>query len=309
VKSGFQVKPESVVQVTQGGNLLVVTEPRNNVDSVKITDGSGRITELVNTNGETFSLSGIAPGVYTLDVIVNQPNSNNRAAYETILVILQPGQAPQNPTQIIQKVKVVTDVSITFEDDDGKDRNRDRDPCKKWKSYGDACQPIKKGKCEQGSVKLFGACFDTDVILDHDTEEDCQKDPLCREYREKYPDKPKPKIPICGEHKPGELCRDEIDDCFDESGCPGWEEVTPKEEEGKICQDYEGNPCVEQNPIEDPTIPEEPPITTDPIYPDESEVENPDETEEVTEEVAEEVEEEEVTEKAGNEESSEESAE
>ena len=38
MKSGFQVKPESVVQVTQGGNLLVVTEPRNNVDNVKITD-------------------------------------------------------------------------------------------------------------------------------------------------------------------------------------------------------------------------------------------------------------------------------
>jgi hypothetical protein len=73
VKSGFQVKPESVVQVTKDGNLLVVTEPRNNLDNVKITDGSGRITDLVNTNDDTFSLSGIAPGVYTLDVIANIP--------------------------------------------------------------------------------------------------------------------------------------------------------------------------------------------------------------------------------------------
>jgi hypothetical protein len=110
VKSGFQVKPESVVQVTQGGNLLVVTEPRNNVDNVKVTDGGGKITELVNTNGDTFSLSGIAPGAYTLDVIANIPNTDDRAAYETILVILSPGQQPLDPTQIIQKVKIVTDV-------------------------------------------------------------------------------------------------------------------------------------------------------------------------------------------------------
>jgi hypothetical protein len=277
VKSGFQVKPESVVQVTQDGNLLVVTEPRNNVDNVKITDGSGKTTELVNTNGDTHSLSGIAPGVYTLDVIVNQPNSNNRAAYETILVILQPGQAPQNPTQIIQKVKVVTDVSITFEDDDGKDRDRDRDPCKRWKSYGDVCQPIRNGQCEQGYVKLFGACFDTDAILDHETEEECQADPLCREYRERYPSDPdcgegfvferNRCIPICGEgqYEPGELCRDDGDE--DEVRCPDGsiiipsigEECPPEEDDRDLsnpvcpprCGNNEDLPPVEEEPIEE----------------------------------------------------------
>jgi hypothetical protein len=72
MRSGFQVKPESIT-----GNIRwrspSVTEPRNNVDNVKIADGSGRITELVNTNGDTFSLSGIAAGVYTLDVIARPP--------------------------------------------------------------------------------------------------------------------------------------------------------------------------------------------------------------------------------------------
>jgi hypothetical protein len=242
VKSGFQVKPENVVQVTQGGNLLVVTEPRNNVDNVKITDESGRITGLVNTNGDTFSLSGIAPGVYTLDVIVNQPNSNNRAAYETILVILQPGQAPQNPTQIIQKVKVVTDVRITFEDDDDDGRDRDRDPCKRWVrlGYGNICEPIPRGgQCEQGDVKLFGACFDGDAVLDHETEEECQADPLCREYRERYPSDPDPELPICGEggYEPGELCRDDGDE--DEIRCA----------DGSIIIPSTGEECPPEEPI------------------------------------------------------------
>jgi hypothetical protein len=60
-------------------------------------------------------------------------------------------------------------VSITFEDDDVKDRDRDRDPCKRWESYGSVCQPIRNGQCEQGYAKLFSACFDTDAILDHET--------------------------------------------------------------------------------------------------------------------------------------------
>jgi hypothetical protein len=289
VKSGFQVQPESVVQVAQGGNLLVVTEPRNNVDSVKITDGSRRITELVNTNGDTFSLSGIAPGIYTLDVIVNQPNSNNRAAYETILVILQPGQAPQNPTQIIQKVKVVTDVSITIEDGDDDDgRDRDRDPCKRWDrlGYGNICVPIPRGgQCEQGYVKLFGACFDGDAVLDHDTEEECQADPLCREYRERYPSDPDPGCddgyvfhngeckPICGEVDlpEGELCLDDGDEitcdgpavpvgneCVipEEPGCEPGQRHIPEDKDcdGEIDPEFLGGP---EKPIPDEEVEEE----------------------------------------------------
>jgi hypothetical protein len=146
-----QVKPESVVQVTQGDSLRVVTEPSNSVDNVKIRDGSGWITGLVNTNGNIFSLSGITPGVYTLYVIVNLPNSDDRAAYETILVILKSGQSPVSPLQVIQKTKVVTDVRITFEGDDDDDRD-----CKKGFVF-------HKGKCKsifgEGQYKPGETCI------------------------------------------------------------------------------------------------------------------------------------------------------
>jgi hypothetical protein len=268
VKSGFQVKPESVVQVAQGGNLLVVTDPRNNVDNVKITDASGKVTELVNTNGDTFSLSGIAPGIYTLDIIVNQPNSNTRAAYETILVILQPGQAPQNPSQIIQKVKVVTDVSITFEDDDGDDgcSNKPgsaglkfpqdkRTECEK-EEY-DECQENRKangrewggGRCDN-MYELFwdDDCFGFENSRDcdnwfNDREKFCEDnpnhkkcivpDPGCDEGYVFHNGECKP---ICGEVDlpEGELCLDD----GDEITCDG-----PAVPRGNECVLPEDDPC------------------------------------------------------------------
>jgi hypothetical protein len=266
VKSGFQVKPESVVQVTQGGNLLVVTEPRNNVDSVKITDGSGKIIELVNTNGDTFSLSGIAPGIYTLDVIVNQPNSNNRAAYETILVILQPGQAPQNPTQIIQQVKIVTDVSITFEGDKPHicyfdPDNKACDPDDEGKcppGFGmngnDRCIP--QGDCPKGYGRIdddeTGKCFKKDDIKKCPDGSIIHKDDRCPIPL------PEPELPICGEGSvPGELCRDDGDD----KTCDG--PAVPV-----------GDECV--LPEDDPILPEEP--TEDPVYPDEVDEDESEET-------------------------------
>ena len=48
-----------------------------------------------------------------------------------------------------------------------------------------------------GYAKLFGACFDTDAILDHDTPEECQADPLCKEYRRLNPSEPT--LPYCHE--------------------------------------------------------------------------------------------------------------
>jgi uncharacterized membrane protein YgcG len=204
----FVIKPQSVVQVKQGDNLVVATQPITQiVESVKIQDQKGVIKELESLGNNVYSLAGIPVGNYILDVIVDL-GSNKRGAYETILVILAQGQQPVNPTQIINQVKQITDVQIIFEDDNN---DNDRDPCKK---YVKICRPIlDNGQCEQGYAKLFGACFDTDAILDHDTEEECQADPLCREYRDRYPSDPLP-LPYCGETpvKEGELCRDPGDD-------------------------------------------------------------------------------------------------
>jgi hypothetical protein len=38
---GFTVKPESVVQIRQGENLIVFTVPPDRLDKVKITDSAG----------------------------------------------------------------------------------------------------------------------------------------------------------------------------------------------------------------------------------------------------------------------------
>jgi hypothetical protein len=260
VKSGFQVKPESVVQVSQGGNLLVVTEPRNNVDSVKITDGSGRITKLVNTNGDTFSLSGIAPGVYTLDAIVNMPNSGTRAAYETILVILSPGQSPQDPTQIIQKVKIVTDVRVTFEDvnsDDGCSNKPGSAGLKFPQDKRTECEKIDYDECEKKGFKTSGGFCDNIYELFWD--DDCfgfENAKECNDYANdrdafcvnnpNHKKCPKP-IPPCDQDNPtGQLCRDDRD----EITCDGRE--VPR---GNECVD----PCIE-NPgsIGCPAIPEDP---------------------------------------------------
>jgi hypothetical protein len=295
VKSSFQVKPESVVQVAEGGNLLVVTEPRNNVDNVKITDGSGKITELVNTNSDTFSLSGIPPGVYTLDVIANLPISDSRAAYETILVILRPGQAPQNPTQIIQKVRVITDVSITFEDDD------DDDGCSN--KPGSAGMPYPMDKRTECEKKFYDYCkkigfgsssrcenqyelFHDDDCFGFNNSKECDewyidgKEKFC----EKYPNHKqcaKDELPICGEggYEPGELCRDDGDE--DEVRCPDGNIIIPST--GEECPD-DRDICIDIYPPPPECGGQEddgflPNPSEDPIYPDE-EVEEENDSEE-----------------------------
>jgi hypothetical protein len=200
-RADFVVKPESVVQVSQGENLVVFTEPPDNVDNVKITDESGRITELVNTNGDTFSLSGIVPGVYTLDVIVNLPNSDDRAAYETILVILSPGQAPVQPIEVINKVKIITEV--TFEEVENDDECSN-DP-------GSAGLPFPQDKRTECEKKVWDKCKDLrervggtnwiskcDKIDEIFMDNDCFGYESQKECDEAY--NQDPELPICGEN-------------------------------------------------------------------------------------------------------------
>ena len=111
--SNFIVTPESVIQIHQNENLLVfasTNEPQK-IEKVQVTDASLVTTELV----APYSLTSLSVGVYTLNVIVN--NGNEKIAYETLLIILAPNQAPVEKTEItkiIQKVNV--DVRIDFDD-------------------------------------------------------------------------------------------------------------------------------------------------------------------------------------------------
>jgi hypothetical protein len=99
----FVIKPQSVVQVKQGDNLVVVTQPITQiVESVKVQDQRGVIKELESLGNNVYSLAGISAGNYILDVIVDL-GSGKKGAYETILVILEKDQQPVQPAQIINK--------------------------------------------------------------------------------------------------------------------------------------------------------------------------------------------------------------
>lgn len=115
--ANFEIAPESVVSVKQGENLLVMTstnEPQR-VEKVKVTDNSGKVTELVPTQPNVYSLSGLQAGVYVLNVIAENPDPGGRNAYETILVILGPNQKPLSPAQYLTYVTIETDFEWVFD--------------------------------------------------------------------------------------------------------------------------------------------------------------------------------------------------
>jgi hypothetical protein len=166
------IRPESVVQVNQSDNLVVFTQPINQViESVKVQDANGVVTTLPPLGNNAFSLAGLPTGAYILDVIVDL-GSGKRGAYETILVVLQQGQQPVQPAQVINRVQISDDISIIFNGDNGNDTGNngnqtDPDPpppgnetepiiCTMEISYGQGpCDeyyipPDENGQCPEG---------------------------------------------------------------------------------------------------------------------------------------------------------------
>jgi hypothetical protein len=112
----FVIRPQSVVQVKEGDNIAVATQPiTQTVESVRVQDQRGVIKELESLNNNVYSLAGIPIGNYILDVVVDL-GSNKKGIYETILVILAQGQQPLSPQQIIQTIRIIDDISIVFPD-------------------------------------------------------------------------------------------------------------------------------------------------------------------------------------------------
>ena len=123
--SGFAVSPEDVVQVKQGENIVVSTSANLKTHNVKVTNTQGQLMDLLPLSSNIWSLQGLIPGVYKLNVIVDMSSSGIMGAYETVLVILAPQQQPLTPAQyitIIQSVSVRTDI-IFKEDKDGCSNN------------------------------------------------------------------------------------------------------------------------------------------------------------------------------------------
>jgi hypothetical protein len=66
--SGFPVSPEDVVQVKQGENLIVSTSPDLRTHQVTARNVQGISIDLVPLPNNVWSLQGLIPGIYTLDV-------------------------------------------------------------------------------------------------------------------------------------------------------------------------------------------------------------------------------------------------
>ena len=251
----FVIKPQSVVQVKQGDNLGVATQPITQiVESVKVQDQRGVIKELESLGNNVYSLAGIPIGNYILDVVVDL-GSNKKGAYETILVILAKGQQPVNPTQIINQVKQITDVQIIFDDDNNCSNKPGSAGLKFPQDKRTECEKRDYDECEKKGMKTSGGFCDNIYELFNDNDcfgfknqkecDDWYNRPICRDQNPSA-NKCLTPLPYCGtpETVGAELCRDEIDDCTDESGC------TP--EDPVICQQYIGNPCIDDTPTPPP---------------------------------------------------------
>ena len=176
--SGFAIKPESVVQINQNDNLTLFTSTNeaDRIEKVKVTDQNAKLTDLVRTGGNEWSLQGLGDGVYLLDVIVNMPEGG-RGAYETVLVILAPNTPDLNPTQVIaQVVNIQVDV---------RERVFEEEPTPEpsicyFDPNNEACNPDEEGKCpsgfgfnEDGQCIPQGKCPDGYGRLDNDETGTC----------------------------------------------------------------------------------------------------------------------------------------
>ena len=91
--TGFVVSPEDVVQVNQGENLLVATSPDLRTNQVTLRNLQGQQINLIPLPSGVWSMQGLIPGMYTLDVTADMSSSGILGTYETYLVGTRTGSA------------------------------------------------------------------------------------------------------------------------------------------------------------------------------------------------------------------------
>jgi hypothetical protein len=114
---GFSLDLTNVISIPANSKLdIFTTENALSINEAKVQSNTDSIVNLVKQGQNSFSLTGVSPGVYTVDIITQKGNS--RAAYEGILVL---GQEPTNP----QTRTVIEQQIIKEEEDDGEDEDDD----------------------------------------------------------------------------------------------------------------------------------------------------------------------------------------
>jgi len=209
--SGFVIDPEDVIQVKRGENLIVSTNADLRTHQVSVRNIQGQQVNLAPLPIGIWSLQGVIPGVYTLDVIVDMSSSGILGTYETILVILEPDQQPLPPTTVINRITIqppkspqpcpansnlVNGTCVKPSPRPGEN-DTERIICTMEISYG-------QGPCDEHYIppNEDGQCPDGHRFVDERTG-------CVPEYEFGSPP------PCTDETPPGELCRDEgdPDDC------------------------------------------------------------------------------------------------
>jgi len=177
-----------------GPNLLIyhsaihifVSDSSLRVIEAKVRTVSGQLIDLVpstaSQTANSFSLTNLPAGVYTLDVITEK--GNTKAAYEGILVISQQSSIVinENTKTIINK-----EINRNEEDDDNDDHDGGRDghngkPCPR----GYVGKPPFCHKPRPPCFPPFSICHfpphppfppRTPVILEEEDEEQCNENP------------------------------------------------------------------------------------------------------------------------------------
>jgi hypothetical protein len=110
--STFNIDFTNVIQIPQNGSIIVLSAAQNpsfQITSARLQGVSEVIIDLPKTALNTFSLPGIPPGVYTLDVIGQQENI--QGAYETIIVILSsPSQPISEQTEKVVRQRIAYEI-------------------------------------------------------------------------------------------------------------------------------------------------------------------------------------------------------
>jgi hypothetical protein len=159
--STFTIDFTNVVQMQQNGSMIVLPalqDPSFQITGARLKDASNKIVNLPRTSQNTFSLQGIATGVYTLDIIAQR--GNTQGVYETILVVMLPNQplSEQIRKAIQQRIEYeIVNVGSILIDPGSEPRSEPvNDPCN---YYGlNICD--ENGDCDSERFDCWSDCRD-----------------------------------------------------------------------------------------------------------------------------------------------------
>jgi hypothetical protein len=234
------------------------------------------LRELPRTQANTFSLTGLVSGVYILDIIAQKDNRED-LAYETIMVILAPGETTitanlQIINNIITKVKnnVRTEIVFRDENDDGSGDDGGRD------SSGNGCSnkpgsagmgfPYQKAtqcqKLEFDDCKRTGENSDRCETAQERFSDDCQGFANQQECDEHFsvplnPIIPTSPLPDCSDVPAGTSCSREEGTIVED--LPLCSDAAP----GSECRDEAGNML--RQPISSEKLPESEILEPEPV--------------------------------------------